>query len=500
MVKRHLKHKNRRKRIHIRHNTHYSKNKLDKHWWLYWIIIHTILITILYNLNPIITLNEYIKLLISGLIISIIAKTVFIVTKNIKITAKSYFTSKFILWILVHSLTYWLVTEVTPLVISNKIFLYIGMGILFYIITKLIRLIEGKNNSGTVWFIIIILIIILILSTLNLNIQNSMTDTKDSVNNIQTTPVNKTNLDKNTNKLSNIIKKCDDGTRYNKCSTNKPYYCENGNLIKYPEKCLCKYDEIYSNNICLDKYQTEPKEISLEYTLRGSKNNINFIVYNGLNSYLSSQPRSITYYITPPTYEEMELKFIFQEDQIKLIKPLINKIKEITSNGDDQARITISIVQNIPYDWDGFYNTVDNRYPYEVLYDKKGVCGEKSKLLVLLLKELGYETVLFNYPNHQSVGIKCPEQYDYLDSGYCFVESTTPSIITDYEGNYIETGKLGQPTSIYIVSEGISFNSVKEEYEDNLLYQNLINKGMVLSQSDYTKWENITNKYGFIFE
>lgn len=93
------------------------------------------------------------------------------------------------------------------------------------------------------------------------------------------------------------------------------------------------------------------------------------------------------------------------------LNELVRQIKLLTANKDDQARIAISLVQNIPYDYSKLGTVSTNvRYPYEVLYENTGICEEKSLLLTYLLRELGYGIVLFEFKqeNHMAVGIKSP--------------------------------------------------------------------------------------------
>ena len=73
------------------------------------------------------------------------------------------------------------------------------------------------------------------------------------------------------------------------------------------------------------------------------------------------------------------------------------------------------------------------RYPYEVLYDEKGVCGEKSELLAFILREMGYGVAFFYYPpeNHEAIGIKCPKRHSVGRTGYCLIETTGPSIMAE---------------------------------------------------------------------
>ena len=62
--------------------------------------------------------------------------------------------------------------------------------------------------------------------------------------------------------------------------------------------------------------------------------------------------------------------------------------EKLSKSKDEQLRIAVSLVQNIPYDWDNYYTGELGKYPYEVLYQNKGVCGEKSQLIIFLLREV----------------------------------------------------------------------------------------------------------------
>jgi hypothetical protein len=157
-------------------------------------------------------------------------------------------------------------------------------------------------------------------------------------------------------------------------------------------------------------------------------------------------------------------------------------------------------VQRIPYDWTKFTEKrSQEKYPFEVLFDYKGVCGEKSKLLVFLLQELGYGTAIFDFnaENHWAVGIKCPVKYSYKNSGYCFIESTSPTIITDSNGDYAGVGKLYSEPKIIEIFEGSSFDSVSEEYED-LTELTKLNQLKSMNFEEYEKWKELTKKYGLM--
>jgi hypothetical protein len=263
------------------------------------------------------------------------------------------------------------------------------------------------------------------------------------------------------------------------------------------------FENIIGNEPSLEELMTNPKNVTLKFRYEYSDWTFNYTVYKGVNDYLASLPRSISSF-GGVSKKDFIMRDVNQEYQRELIQTIMNVITNFTENRDDQARISISIVQNIPYDYEGLISgSPTAKYPYEVLYTQNGVCGEKSHLLILLLRELGFSVAVFEFEedNHRSVGIKCPIEYSFRNSGYCFVESTKPSIITDGEGNYLNAGKLDSFEVIEICG-GYSFDSVSEEYFDAIEYNNLNERskqnGGILSQNDYDRWLEIVNKYGII--
>lgn len=283
-----------------------------------------------------------------------------------------------------------------------------------------------------------------------------------------------------------------------------------------------KTEQDSSETVHVQQYMSSPKTVSFEYVLHGKRSSISYNVYGGMNDYLNEQPRSISYYSTPPTETDFIMRDLDNENQKQLLDPLVKEIQNITANKDDQARIAVSLVQNIDYDTNSFESgNIKGKYPYEVLYTGCGVCSEKSELLAYVLRELGFGVAIFrfdssgDFPGHDAIGIKCPQQYSYGDTGYCFVESTTPSIITDSSGNYLISGnsdttvKLPNTFKTLQVCDSNSFDSVSEEYNDNIEYQNLQNKlssyhnNQVLSRPAYDewksyhdRWQTLVDKYG----
>lgn len=106
---------------------------------------------------------------------------------------------------------------------------------------------------------------------------------------------------------------------------------------------------------------------------------------------------------------------------------------------DQIAELALAFAQAIPYDdhrasvvlsaaQDSNEEDHLPKYPYETLYDLKGICSDKSFLTAILLRELGYGVSLFEYPDakHMAVGVQCPLAYSTENTGFCYAETTTP--------------------------------------------------------------------------
>ncbi|MCX6747017.1 MAG: hypothetical protein NTU63_02685 [Candidatus Pacearchaeota archaeon] len=307
------------------------------------------------------------------------------------------------------------------------------------------------------------------------------------------------------------ITTCGDGTLYEECSFRKPYFCSDGILLKKASICGCP--EILTINKvnedeCVSKYEGESKQINLKYVLRGEEYIMNILVYKKLYDYVSKLSRSIDYSAgEEPSLLDFKLMKIDEIQQRQLLLPFVTKIQNIASNKEDQARIAISIIQNIPFGSSnktfkfGNSEMEYSRYPYEVLYDMEGICGEKTELLIFLLRELGYGTAFIHYQseNHEAVGIKCPIKYGVDNTEYCFVETTGPSIITDDETEYSEFGKLSSVPEIVEVSNGISLGNKIYEYKDAeklMSIREAMQKYGRINMFQYYRFNKLKEKYG----
>lgn len=250
---------------------------------------------------------------------------------------------------------------------------------------------------------------------------------------------------------------------------------------------------------------------TFNYVLRGSSGSISLSLDSQTESYLAGLPRTYTCDPTCPTQDQIEINDINEPTEQPTIQQLVQSIQSKTSSTDDQARIAISLVQNIPYDWSGFVSgNLNGRYPFQVLYENTGVCEEKSHLLADILQDLGYGVVLFKFDpsstsqvNHEAIGIECQQQYSYENSGYCFVEATTPTIITYDNGQYsvspTQTEPLPPSSDTVQISNGKSFDA-SQEYADAQLYNQINQKSEsqnhILDTATYNEWVTLVNKYG----
>jgi len=226
------------------------------------------------------------------------------------------------------------------------------------------------------------------------------------------------------------------------------------------------------------------------------------------NIYVTHETNYVcTKYVTdksPCSNEEFQLyytNYVLDPSQDGAMDNIITTIKRQTANPDDQARIAISMVQQIPYDSDKSKQLTENtkvRYPYQVIYENKGICSEKLLLLAALLRKLDFGVVLFHFEpeKHMTIGIRSPAQYAYVNSGYAFVETTSPSIPTDAMGQYTQPQQ--QLTSIpivYLINEGRSMDSISHEYNDNIRLKQIEAMGKELPEEYYYEWKNFTIEY-----
>ena len=304
---------------------------------------------------------------------------------------------------------------------------------------------------------------------------------------------------------------CGDGTFYGKCSLDRPYYCSQGVLVVNASECGCPKNFTKTNDTCYNEYFTNQTNISYKYYLNNKEGQINLTVYGGVSNYLSTLPKTINYSSDGvPRLDDFKLMKINNPVQDEALLPLLVQIENLAPNSEmDQARIAISLVQNIPYGlpgsvsiFGGKYNLSVSKYPYQVLFTNNGSCEGKSELLVYLLEKMGYSTSLFYYQkeDHEAVGVKCPVEYSLNGTGYCFIETTVSAPISFSSGSYLGPGggsTLSDP-ELVLISRGMSLPSNLQDYTDSIKLTKIIERNKVTGRINlFQKWvlEKIDKKY-----
>lgn len=185
------------------------------------------------------------------------------------------------------------------------------------------------------------------------------------------------------------------------------------------------------------------KTATFSWKYKGKDYSLDQKLYNSYYEFYNSLPASNVFNgesLVGKLEKDNEL-FIRKVEGDDVVGELARSIKILGEknnlNENQIVELVATFVQTIPYDTEKFNNrkaglngnTEKPTYPYEVLYNDKGVCQDKSYLAYMLLKEMGYGVSLFLFPepadNHMAVGVRCPTEYSNYDSGFCFLETTS---------------------------------------------------------------------------
>lgn len=238
---------------------------------------------------------------------------------------------------------------------------------------------------------------------------------------------------------------------------------------------------------------------NLTAILNGKKKSFSVNMDSDTYNYMYNIPR-----LPCPTcasITERDRVIITETTQKAALAPLVAAIQAVAKKPDDQARIAVSLVQKIPYDWDK-YDAIEAgqsthlRYPYETIYDNKQICSESAYLIAFLLAELGFASGVFVFPeeSHDTAAIKCPVKYSFKGTGYCLIEATAREIIT-------YNTMASRYTDDYILEDltptGREF-SPKKDYQDAQKYKSYRSKWLKgkLGKKSNKKFKKLKKKYG----
>jgi hypothetical protein len=269
-------------------------------------------------------------------------------------------------------------------------------------------------------------------------------------------------------------------------------------IFNLPNSSEVGISEITETVDSFSEFEKSPKTQNYPYSFNG-RESLSFTTYGELADHLAEEDHS---YRSDPD-QEVIMELLRNEYQDESLDPLIQKIRCFSSSPDEQAKIAISLVQHIPYNWEGLATTSsDFLYPYETLYWNRGVCCDKSILLAYFLDELGFDVVLFEWKGtHMAVGVRCHERYDFENTGYAFIETTRPTIITYVPDNYLGGFQITTSPHIIHVTDGGFGLDISREFTDAQELKRIDAIGSsVLDRYTYNKWLTISNRYDLQYD
>ena len=171
------------------------------------------------------------------------------------------------------------------------------------------------------------------------------------------------------------------------------------------------------------------------------------------------------------------------------------------ARGDDQARIAISVVRNLPSQGT-FEERAVGQYqiqpPYVSFgYTSSGICSDRSVALAWLLSRLGYDSCIlwFNggpYGSHMATGIRVADgaPYNFEKTGYALVEISDPAVPTQRAAP--DSGSV----TVIKVGKGTKTMNLSREWTDGQRWAWLLNNYHTLNQSQQKEFSNLIKYYG----
>jgi hypothetical protein len=171
----------------------------------------------------------------------------------------------------------------------------------------------------------------------------------------------------------------------------------------------------------------------------------------------------LTLYLDDDLYDEYTLRTrnrdydLFASDPYddwlieNIADTLYSLAKEYSLEGSKVPELCVSFVQSLNYTSDIVSSGYDQypRFPYETLYENGGDCEDTSILSAAILREMGYDVVLLELPEHMAIGIKCDSEqegksFEYEGNNYYYLETTG----RDWQIGEMPEKYAGQPVKI----------------------------------------------------
>lgn len=254
------------------------------------------------------------------------------------------------------------------------------------------------------------------------------------------------------------------------------------------------------------------KQITLSCNYRGEEIKINETLYKTVDDFYGSEPKKRKAFS-----DSDHLSFVFNYEEDSTLKNLAlnikSKGKERGLTEDQVLDLANCFVQSIPYDYEKArkvlsYNPGDritrsemekilDRYPYETLYDNKGICTDKSYLTSALAKELGYgaSLLVFDSDQHMAVGIKTLASYSSFNSGYSYIETTNTGYKVGQLPYLEKESGLASKLEINFSKDDFKISGADKELGSELIPQikegNISNPSIIIKVSDGNDYKRI---------
>jgi len=184
---------------------------------------------------------------------------------------------------------------------------------------------------------------------------------------------------------------------------------------------------------------TEPTIKTFPWNYKDVKYELPLTLYQSVYAYYQNQPKTYSYSgQLPADWEDKYYGMFLKANEVdQTISQLATSLQALGDkhnlSSDQVVELTLAFVQAIEYDDAKASNILAKNgsetmlYPYETLFQQKGVCSDKSLLALAILRKMGYGVAIFAYEqdNHMAVGVECPKSYSTYGSGYCYSETTS---------------------------------------------------------------------------